>query len=157
MFCSFPYDRLDLCSHWVQLRIVVLYLRQQDQALQSQRHTALQRLNHLQCTAATRQQIVSGRADAHLPVLVRRCVCSYVVTPCHTIIGVKENHFKMILLSGVAVPCRQTCLRMQCCWLIAHAVSMSVEGQQAQRPEGCCPDLQQALLWYATATFMLLL
>ncbi|KAL0028896.1 hypothetical protein WJX77_003650 [Trebouxia sp. C0004] len=47
-------------------------VRQQDQALQSQRHTALQRLNHLQCTAATRQQIVAGRADAHLPVLACR-------------------------------------------------------------------------------------
>ena len=92
MFCSFPYDRLDLCSHWVQLRIVVLYLRQRDQALQSQRHTALQRLNHLQCTAATRQQIVSGRADAHLPVLVRRCVLSSGATLCHIMIDVKDKN-----------------------------------------------------------------
>lgn len=99
MFCSFPCDRLFTsaaiaCCFWLQLRIVIFYLRQQDQALQSQRHTALQRLNHLQCTAAARQQIVSGRADAHLPVLVRRCVYSSGATLCHTIIGVKEKPIK---------------------------------------------------------------
>ncbi len=162
MFCLFPRDRLltsaaIACCLWLQLRSVLFYLRQQDQALQSQRHTVLQRLNHLQCTAATRQHIVSGRADAHLPVLVRRCVTALVQHHLTLLSVSKINKFNMPLLSGMALPCRQTCSKMQCCWLIVHALSMFVKGQQAQRPEGCCPDLQQALLWYATATFMLLL
>ena len=83
---------VNACCLWLQFKLVMFCLRQQDQALQSQRHTALLRLNHLKCTAATRQQIVSGRADAHLPVLVRRCVYSSDATPCHTVIGVEKNN-----------------------------------------------------------------
>ena len=51
--------------------------RQQDQALQSQRHTALQRLNYLQHNAAAQQQVVLGRADARLPVPVCRCASPF--------------------------------------------------------------------------------
>ncbi|KAL3143952.1 hypothetical protein ABBQ32_003766 [Trebouxia sp. C0010 RCD-2024] len=47
-------------------------VRQQDQALQSQRHDALQRLSDHHASVAARQHIASGRADSQMALLMQR-------------------------------------------------------------------------------------
>lgn len=47
-------------------------VRQQDQALQSQRHDALQRLSDHHANVAVRRQVASGRADEQMALLMQR-------------------------------------------------------------------------------------
>lgn len=55
--------------------------RQQEQALQNQRHDALQRLSDHHASVAARQQIASGRADSQMALLMQRY--NHKLAPCY--------------------------------------------------------------------------
>lgn len=72
------------CALTCQLSAAILRkpaCRQQDQALQSQRHDALQRLSDHHASVAARQHIASGRADSQMALLMQRY--NHILEPCY--------------------------------------------------------------------------